>query len=98
MAKEIKELALQPGQGIVGHVIQIGRPVIVNDVSTNPYFWNVADQHENKRLNVTVSVGISTYDGIDAISINEIVREADEALYNSKKAGRNCATLFRENR
>jgi GGDEF domain-containing protein len=43
-------------------------------------------------------VGISTYDGIDAISINEIVREADEALYNSKKAGRNCATLFRENR
>jgi polar amino acid transport system substrate-binding protein len=52
-------------------------------------------EYENNRLNVTVSVGISTYDGIDAIGINEIVREADEALYNSKKAGRNCATLFR---
>jgi diguanylate cyclase (GGDEF)-like protein len=50
--------------------------------------------YEDNQLNVTVSVGISTYDGISASSIDEIVKEADKALYTSKKAGRNRATLF----
>lgn len=55
-------------------------------------------EYEGNRLNVTVSAGISTYDGIDARSLDEIVREADEALYSLKKAGRNRVTLFRANR
>ncbi len=273
MIKEIKDLTLQPGQGIVGHVIQVGKPMIANDVSTNPYFYNIGDRitgyetkqvlcvplkvydktvgalqavnrvdgsdftkqdviifeafagqvavalehaklydmavfdgltrihnrtffiawaetecaralrmntplsitlfdidffkkfndtfgheagdvvlktvaklvenkvrksdvwarwggeefilalpdtngaealrisdglrllieghhvaYEGNQLNITVSAGISTYDGIDAMKIDEIVKEADNALYTSKKAGRNRVTLFRDNK
>ena len=57
---------------------------------------NVA--YEGNQLNVTVSAGISTYDGIDAMSIDEIVKEADKALYASKKTGRNRVTHFRDNK
>lgn len=54
--------------------------------------------YEGNQLDVTVSAGISTYDGIDAMSIDEIVEEADKALYTSKKAGRNRVTFFRDNK
>jgi GAF domain-containing protein len=53
ITRVIKSLTLQPGQGIVGQVIQAGKPMIVNNVSANPYFWNVADRlsgYETKQM------------------------------------------------
>jgi diguanylate cyclase (GGDEF)-like protein len=49
---------------------------------------------EGDQLKVTMSVGISTYNSIDAKRIDEIIKEADDALYESKKAGRNCVAVF----
>lgn len=48
---------------------------------------------ENDTVKVTISVGVSTL-GIDAISFDGLVNNADKALYNAKRQGRNrvCAT------
>lgn len=44
------------------------------------------DASEKKR--VTVSVGVSTYDGSSKMGASHLVRRADEALYGAKAAGR----------
>lgn len=41
--KEVREIRLKPGEGIAGHVVQTGVPVIVNDVQKDPRFSRVAD-------------------------------------------------------
>jgi len=41
-----------------------------------------------KRVFITASFGIATY-GLDAISIDTLVAEADSALYDAKKSGKN---------
>jgi diguanylate cyclase len=43
---------------------------------------------EGKSLKVTCSVGISQFESGDDVS--QLIRRSDEALYASKKAGRNC--------
>jgi diguanylate cyclase len=45
-------------------------------------------QYEDKRLKVTCSIGMSQFESGD--DIGRLIRRADEALYASKKAGRNC--------
>jgi diguanylate cyclase (GGDEF)-like protein len=44
------------------------------------------------RLVVTVSAGLVV--ASDQCSLSELLRQADEALYYSKEAGRNCAHIF----
>ncbi len=44
------------------------------------------------KLSVTISVGIAALEG--DITPGQLVARADQALYASKKAGRNCVTLF----
>jgi len=67
--------------------------------------WNVA---ERLRLNVsnmkvewsvplpqvTISLGLYTFDSYSNIDVTNIIRRADEALYISKERGRNCSTLW----
>jgi diguanylate cyclase len=45
-------------------------------------------RYEQKALKVTVSLGLSQLAGGDNIA--QLIRRADEALYKSKEAGRNC--------
>ena len=45
-------------------------------------------QYEGKTLKVTCSIGMSQFEASD--EVGGIIRRADEALYASKKAGRNC--------
>lgn len=45
---------------------------------------------------VTISLGISSSVPSEEGSLNELISEADEALYEAKRAGRNCAVLFEE--
>jgi diguanylate cyclase len=45
-------------------------------------------EYEGKKLKVTCSIGISQFEASD--DIGQLIRRADEALYASKKAGRNC--------
>jgi diguanylate cyclase (GGDEF)-like protein len=49
---------------------------------------------DNKELTVTVSVGCSTYDGKTAATYQELIEQADIALYRSKAEGRNRTTMY----
>lgn len=45
-------------------------------------------EYEGKTLKVTCSIGMSQFEAGD--DVGRLIRRADEALYASKKAGRNC--------
>ena len=45
---------------------------------------------------VTISVGISTFDGVEDLSAEELLRQADLALLEAKRRGRNCVVLSTE--
>ena len=51
--------------------------------------------HESIRLNATVSMGVTTFEP-HTVDCDDILRDADIALYVSKQAGRNCFTFFDE--
>jgi len=46
-------------------------------------------------LKVTISLGISTYNWVEHLSENELIKRADEALYESKEKGRNKVTMYK---
>ncbi len=48
---------------------------------------------ESTVIKVTVSIGVATY-GDDAVTIDELVRKADEALYQAKRTGKNRVCIF----
>jgi diguanylate cyclase (GGDEF)-like protein len=47
-------------------------------------------QYEGKTYHVTVSVGVSTTTGGETLTPHELIRQADERLYQAKHQGRNC--------
>lgn len=48
---------------------------------------------EGKRIDMTVSIGIASYPE-DGQGLQDIMENADRALYKSKKAGRNRVTHY----
>jgi len=50
-------------------------------------------QSENNTFNVTVSIGIAKYDSAIHTSFEDLVSEADAALYSAKNAGRNIVVI-----
>jgi len=49
---------------------------------------------EDKKVNATISMGISLYNSIKKYKITTLIKEADMALYKSKEGGRNQITFF----
>jgi diguanylate cyclase (GGDEF)-like protein len=49
--------------------------------------------HEGEQLDVTLSVGVVWADAARPHSIDDLIAEADQALYQAKEAGRNCVKL-----
>jgi len=49
--------------------------------------------HKLKRRKVTISLGVATCPK-DAKSAKSLIKKADTALYNSKRKGKNCITVF----
>lgn len=49
---------------------------------------------EGERLNVTVSIGVATFDGTFFKRIDQLVKAADRGVYAAKSAGRNCVRVF----
>ena len=49
---------------------------------------------EGKPLQVTLSLGLTTLDGADSINIDTLISQADSALYEAKRNGRNRVCVF----
>jgi diguanylate cyclase (GGDEF)-like protein len=49
---------------------------------------------DHKKVSVTISMGVSSYDGHKDYKAEYLVSEADHALYESKNSGRNTITIF----
>lgn len=58
-------------------------------VSENPLLL------DNCKVSITISMGVSTMPKNNALSIHMLLNRADEALYCSKKSGRNSVTLWK---
>jgi diguanylate cyclase (GGDEF)-like protein len=52
-------------------------------------------RYQDTILKVTISLGISTYDWVEKLTEKNLIERADEALYDSKKSGRNRSTLYK---
>lgn len=61
---------------------------------------NIAEQeliYENNKMSLTISIGVSVFDGYNSVNAKDLVELADRALYQSKENGRNRVTLADEN-
>jgi len=54
--------------------------------------WLVLD----KEITIHLSIGISVYDPAHPVSIKELLKEADIALYDSKAQGRNRFNFYQK--
>lgn len=52
-------------------------------------------EYEGAHMKVTISIGVSVYSGAERIAAKKLVENADTALYESKKTGRNKTTAYR---
>jgi diguanylate cyclase (GGDEF)-like protein/PAS domain S-box-containing protein len=52
----------------------------------------VSDQ--GKTISVTVSIGVANWHSGKSLDINNLLNQADQAMYNSKASGRNQVTVF----
>ena len=51
-------------------------------------------EYENTHMSVTISIGVSVLRHDEPVTAKELVEQADQALYMSKRAGRNKVSLF----
>jgi diguanylate cyclase (GGDEF)-like protein len=47
-------------------------------------------------LNLTISIGVTTHYGDADLSLDRIIGQADGALYDAKKGGRNRVVVYRQ--
>lgn len=50
----------------------------------------------NIRLSVTISIGVTTYNGDTELSPDRLIGQADGALYNAKEGGRNLVVVYKQ--
>ena len=55
---------------------------------------SVIEVDNGTEANVTISIGVASYDGRDDYKPEYLISEADHALYESKNNGRNTITIF----
>ncbi|MEE4637257.1 MAG: EAL domain-containing protein [Wenzhouxiangella sp.] len=51
-------------------------------------------QHDGHRLEISASLGISFYPQDDSLDADQLLRQADQAMYQAKLAGKNCQHRF----
>ncbi len=50
-----------------------------------------------RTLQVSVSIGVDTYEGVESIRSMTFIDRADKAMYDAKSSGRNCVKFYQEN-
>ena len=55
---------------------------------------NLEIRYGDNTIKTTISIGVAGCNGNDSQKINEIIGNADSALYNAKNNGRNKVELF----
>jgi diguanylate cyclase (GGDEF)-like protein len=55
---------------------------------------SMAISYEDKKISITVSIGIASFDPANDISKTDLIKKAHYALYQAKKAGRNKCCLY----
>jgi diguanylate cyclase (GGDEF)-like protein len=55
---------------------------------------NMEFSSDKGSFKITVSIGVASADGTEPLSFEDVVKRADEALYNSKRAGRNRVSVY----
>jgi diguanylate cyclase (GGDEF)-like protein len=50
-------------------------------------------QYEGKSFDVTISLGLATTAGEEALTPTQLIRQADDKLYQAKTSGRNCVVI-----
>ncbi len=59
-AERVKPIRMQAGQGIVGHVVDTGEPLIVNDVANDPRWFSKADEESGFQTKSILCVPLRT--------------------------------------
>jgi signal transduction histidine kinase len=59
-AGAIKPIRMKPGEGIVGWVVESGKPAIVNDVANDPRFYNKVDEESGFQSKAILCVPLAT--------------------------------------
>ncbi|HXG27200.1 MAG TPA: GGDEF domain-containing protein [Candidatus Binatia bacterium] len=49
---------------------------------------------EGRELSVRASIGVAAADADEAVSVDELLRRADVAMYHAKAAGKHCVAIF----
>ena len=77
--------------GLVG----AGRPTLqaLRQFADRPFGARDVALHDVPQLKVTISIGVHTR-GAGAASVAELIDRADQALYRSKRTGRNRVSMF----
>jgi signal transduction histidine kinase len=61
-AEAVKPIRMKPGEGIVGWVVESGKPAIVNDVATDPRFYGKVDEDSGFVTKAILCVPLATKD------------------------------------
>ena len=51
-------------------------------------------EHEGKKIKITISIGVA--ECCEKNTLDQMMQNSDEALYNAKKSGRNCVKVYRK--
>lgn len=71
-----------------------GAEVVASRIHDNIQQAAIVHQYSAVSSHVTISVGIATLDTDSDLSVEQLLRQADQALYQAKAQGRNSSVIF----